>query len=87
MLLGGVDVQSSDPVLNDFCNVTLFVMYNLFSLLKEPKNKSLYEQIILISQLNTLEKPLWKSKNFETNIYVKEETEQKVSIINKEISA
>ena len=32
MLLGDLNVESSDPVLNDFCNV-----YNLFSLVKEPK--------------------------------------------------
>ena len=31
MLLGELNVESSDPVLNDFCNV-----YNLFSLVKEP---------------------------------------------------
>ena len=31
MLLGYLNVESSDPVLNDFCNV-----YNLFSLVKEP---------------------------------------------------
>ena len=31
MLLGGLNVESSDPVLNNFCNV-----YNLFSLFKEP---------------------------------------------------
>ena len=31
MLLGDLNVESSDPVLNDFCNV-----YNLFSLVKEP---------------------------------------------------
>ena len=31
MLLGDVNVESSYPVLNDFCNV-----YNLFSLVKEP---------------------------------------------------
>ena len=32
MLLRDPNVESSDPVLNDFCNV-----YNLFSLVKEPK--------------------------------------------------
>ena len=31
LLLGDLDVESSGPVLNDFCNV-----YNLFSLVKEP---------------------------------------------------
>ena len=31
MLLGDLNVDSSDPVLNDFCNV-----YNLFSIVKEP---------------------------------------------------
>ena len=31
MLLGDLNVESSDPVLNDFCNV-----YNLFSLVQEP---------------------------------------------------
>ena len=31
MLLGYLNVESSDPVLNDFCNVC-----NLFSLVKEP---------------------------------------------------
>ena len=31
MLLENLNVESSDPVLNDFCNV-----YNLFSLVKEP---------------------------------------------------
>ena len=31
MLLGELNVESSDPVLDDFCNV-----YNLFSLVKEP---------------------------------------------------
>ena len=31
MLLGDLNVENSDPVLNDFCNV-----YNLFSLFKEP---------------------------------------------------
>ena len=34
-----------------------------------------------------LRKPLWKGKNFETNIYMKERTKRKVSLINKEISA
>ena len=32
MLLENLNVESSDPVLNDFCNV-----YNLFSLVKEPR--------------------------------------------------
>ena len=32
MFLGDLNVESSDPVLNDFCNV-----YNLFSLFKEPR--------------------------------------------------
>ena len=31
MLLGDLNVESSDPVLNDLCSV-----YNLFSLVKEP---------------------------------------------------
>ena len=31
MLLGDLDVESSYPVLNGFCNI-----YNLFSLVKEP---------------------------------------------------
>ena len=31
MLLGDLNVESSDPILNDFYNV-----YNLFSLVKEP---------------------------------------------------
>ena len=31
MFLGDFNVESSDPVLNDFCNI-----YNLFSLVKEP---------------------------------------------------
>ena len=31
MLLGDLNVESSDPVLNDFCNV-----YHLFSPVKEP---------------------------------------------------
>ena len=32
MLLGDLNVKSSDPVLNDFCKV-----YNLFCLVKEPR--------------------------------------------------
>ena len=31
MFLGDLNIESSDPVLNDFCNV-----YNLFSFVKEP---------------------------------------------------
>ena len=31
MFLGNLNIERSDPVLNDFCNV-----YNLFSLVKEP---------------------------------------------------
>ena len=31
MLLGDLSIESSYPILNDFCNV-----YNLFSLVKEP---------------------------------------------------
>ena len=31
MFLGDLNVKSSDPLLNDFCNV-----YNFFSLVKEP---------------------------------------------------
>ena len=64
MLLRDPNVESSDPVLNGFCNV-----YNLFSIVKEPKCfKNLYNSSYIALFLTNHPQSFQSSVTIETGI-------------------
>ena len=64
MLLRDPNVESSDPVLNGFCNV-----YNLFSIVKEPKYfKNLYNSSYIALFLTNRPQSFQSSVTIETGI-------------------
>ena len=66
MLLGDLNIESSDPALNDFCNV-----YNLFSLVKEPtcfKNPDKPSHICIDLFLTNRPRSFQNSLTIETGI-------------------
>ena len=64
MLLGYLNVESSDPVLNEFCNI-----YNLFSLVREPTSfKNPYNSSCIDLFVTTSPRSFQNTLTIETGI-------------------